>query len=621
MISNSDSNRPSQWEQRFKVSQIFTSQIAKQNHERGLVSSNQGEFIQWFTWGIPSGSLTQVTDTAGGHANPVTLSVDGRFGYTLRDFSGNETGHYVQIDLEAGLKQTPTDLTPSLPNYSSFGFALSGDGSTLGFIAVYNNTFHLYTATIGTDGAVRTPTLVTRAADHTLRGIQLSYDGEVAYVGSNRASGTLDFGLAAIETKTGREIGYLWDGPGQNMGGIKPSPGKGQPELLAKTTKGGTESLLIWAPHSGERKDLQIEGISGSIQASDWSSDGTRLLCFAINQAEKSLFIYHLKNKLKNKEITPLQTPAGISQQEFFSPDGTKIHIHHEAAATPIEILAFDGHTGVRLPSPFPAAQPPAGRPFQSFQFSSTNDQMIQGWLGRPDPEIWGEGPYPVILNTHGGPQAVQTNRYMPDAQVWMECGYLYVTINYHGSTTFGKAFEASIWGNPGDLEVEDIVSARSWLIEQGIGDESNFFLEGRSYGGYLTLQTMGKYPGLWAGGMATVAIADWAIQYEDTAETLRAYQTGLLGGTPTEVPEQYAKSSPITYAERIDAPILIIQGRHDSRTPARPVELYEQKLKGLGKEIEVVWYETGHAGAKTSTATAIYHMELRLGFAERTRR
>ena len=603
-----------EWQARFQVTQIYTSQIAKQNPERGLVSSNQGEFIQWFAWDVPSGRLAQVTDTAGGHANPVTLSVDGRFGYTLRDFSGNETGHYVQLNLAAQTDQRPIDLTPALPNYSSFGFTLSGDGSTLGFIAVYHNTFHLYTAAIGPDGAIGNPTLVTSAADHTLRGIQLSYSGEIAYVGSNRASGTLDFGIAAFETETGREIAYLWDGPGQNMTGIKPSPGADQPQLLAKTTKGGTESLLLWNPHSDAREDLQFEGIAGSVQASDWSADGKRLLCFGINQAEKSLFIYHLENKV----MTPIQTPAGISQQEFFAPDGTKIYLHHEAAAKPIEILAFDGHTGASLPPLFPPAEIPAGRPFEPFHFSSTNDQTIQGWLGRPDPALWGKGPYPVILNTHGGPQAVQTNRYMPDAQAWMDHGYAFVSINYHGSTTFGKAFEASIWGNPGELEVEDIVAARRWLIEQGIGDEATFFLEGRSYGGYLTLQTMGKYPGLWAGGMATVAIADWAIQYEDTAETLRAYQVGLLGGTPSDVPEQYAKSSPITYAERVDAPVLIIQGRHDSRTPARPVELYEEKLKGLGKEIEVVWYETGHAGAKTSTATAIYHMELRLAFAER---
>jgi len=94
---------------------------------------------------------------------------------------------------------------------------------------------------------------------------------------------------------------------------------------------------------------------------------------------------------------------------------------------------------------------------------------------------------------------------------------------------------------------------------------------------------------------MADVAIADWTVMYEDQSESLRAYQRMLFRGTPDETPEQHVKSSPITYAERINAPVLVTQGSNDTRCPAKQMKLYEEKLRSLGKEIEVVWFEAGH--------------------------
>jgi dipeptidyl aminopeptidase/acylaminoacyl peptidase len=212
----------------------------------------------------------------------------------------------------------------------------------------------------------------------------------------------------------------------------------------------------------------------------------------------------------------------------------------------------------------------------------------------------------------------VATESFSPGSQAWLDHGFAFLTINYRGSTTFGKAFEEQIWGDLGHWEVEDMVAARNWLVEQGIARPDEILLTGWSYGGYLTLMGLGKRPDLWAGGMAGIAIADWAIQYEDTADVLRGYQVALFGGTPEQKPELYAASSPISYAERVSAPVLIIQGRNDTRTPARPIEMYEAKLKALGKQIELHWFDTGHLGSFAQTELAIKHQEIMLRFAYR---
>ena len=81
---------------------------------------------------------------------------------------------------------------------------------------------------------------------------------------------------------------------------------------------------------------------------------------------------------------------------------------------------------------------------------------------------------------------------------------------------------------------------------------------------------------------------------------------------------EQYVESSPITYCERVTAPVLIIQGRNDSRCPHRQVELYEARMRELGKEIEIVWFEAGHAGPGANAELGIEFQARMLTFAHR---
>jgi len=205
---------------------------------------------------------------------------------------------------------------------------------------------------------------------------------------------------------------------------------------------------------------------------------------------------------------------------------------------------------------------------------------------------------------------------FFPASQMWIDHGFAYLTVNYHGSITFGREFQEKIWGHPGNWEIEDMVAARDWLVQQGIAHQRQIFLEGWSYGGYLTLLGLGKRPDLWAGGMAGIAVADWSMMYEDAADTLRGYQIALFGGSPEEKPEQYAASSPITYVEAVHAPMVILQGRNDTRTPARQAEVYEQRLRALGKQIEIHWFDAGHLGA--GVELDIQQHEIMLRFADR---
>jgi dipeptidyl aminopeptidase/acylaminoacyl peptidase len=88
-----------------------------------------------------------------------------------------------------------------------------------------------------------------------------------------------------------------------------------------------------------------------------------------------------------------------------------------------------------------------------------------------------------------------------------------------------------------------------------------------------------------------------------------------MMGGTPEEKPEQYAASSPITYAEQVAAPLLVIQGRNDLRCPPRQMERYAQKMQSLGKPFEIDWFDAGHGGLETEQFIAFQERMLHFAY------
>ncbi|HEV2579801.1 MAG TPA: prolyl oligopeptidase family serine peptidase, partial [Ktedonobacteraceae bacterium] len=108
------------------------------------------------------------------------------------------------------------------------------------------------------------------------------------------------------------------------------------------------------------------------------------------------------------------------------------------------------------------------------------------------------------------------------------------------------------------------------------------------------------------------------AMNYIDAAETLKKWIAALFKGTPEEKPEQYAVSSPISYVEYVSAPILIIQGLNDTRTPARQVRVYEKEMQKYGKLLEVHWFDAGHLAPFAQVEQAVVYQEHMLRFANR---
>ena len=594
-------NADAPWKQRFRAPAISWTARASLDPRRGLACTNKDGVFQLYAWQTETGHLTQLTDQSTGVVSGL-ISADGEHVYYLRDAGGDEIGHYVRLPYAGG---PAVDMTPDMPAYASHYITESRSGKAFGLTAAIDDGFQILLF----DNLPAAEPIFSRSYRSLSGGPFLSHDAELAVIATTEKTGVIEFALEAYDVISGAPIAELWDGEGSGIMSAGFSPWCGDLRFAGSSNICGYHRPFVWQPLTGERVDIMSEYFDGDVTVWDWSPDGKRLLLHQVHQALHGLYVYDIETD----QVRQLKVPPGSARIPGYFVDGGNIYLHWSDSATPPRLIEIDGTNGEYLRDAIDLGSAvPAGISPRSVTYNSGDGTPIQAWLSIPP----GDGPFPTIVHTHGGPSTVQTNTWSPNAQAWLDHGFAFFSLNYRGSTTFGYDFQHVIDGNLGDLEVEDVAAGVAWLIDNNIADPDAILKTGGSYGGYLTLQSLGKKPDLWAGGMGIVAIADWFLMYEDQAATLRGYQRGLFGGTPEEKPEAHRNASPITYAENFAADLLILQGANDTRCPARQMRVFEQKLKDLGKAIEVVWFDAGHGSR--AVEQNIEHQELMLRFVYR---
>ncbi|CAF0805107.1 unnamed protein product [Adineta steineri] len=604
-----DENAP--WKQRFRLS-LSRGYLARCNYERGLVVSNKSGIYQLYSWNVSNGELRQLTQHTTGKEKGM-ISSDGQSIYYLNDTQGDEIGHLICINTET---DEQIDITPDMKPYSIITMKTDYISKTLAYlISDKENGFQLFTRSM-ISTTFGPPNLIYQTSNFT-ENFAISYDGQLVVIETRDTEKGAGSNLVVFDTRNPKKhIGTLDDGMDVNIVPKQFASLSNDTRLLAKSNRSGIYRPFIWNVSTNERIDFASEqlGNEGDVTPLDWSSDGKLILLLHIHNATFQVYSYCIDDGILNK-LT--EQPSGVIFDAQFSPNGSII-VQWETSNMPLQTISLNGKTGafeqIMLKSLINDQIPPSHLR-RSVTFPSSDGQLIQGWLTLPVTND-NNGPLPTILDMHGGPEDVSPNRFGPQTEVWVDHGFAHLSINYRGSITFGRTFQHKIYSNIGYWEIEDVVAARTWLIEQGIAQANVIFLTGWSYGGYLTLLALGKHPNLWAGGMAGIAVVDWTIQYEDSAERLRGYQKTLFGGTPEEKPELYITASPITYVEQIIAPVLIIQACNDTRCPIRPMKNYEAKMHQYNKNCEIEWFDGGHS--LNNVEQTISHIERMLQWVQR---
>lgn len=213
------------------------------------------------------------------------------------------------------------------------------------------------------------------------------------------------------------------------------------------------------------------------------------------------------------------------------------------------------------------------------------------------------EKPCPVIVNFHGGPEGQSTPGFNRYAQLFVNAGFIFVEPNVRGSEGYGKTWLNADNGRDRlkvitDIEDASIYIRKNWQVN---GITPKIGILGGSYGGYAALMGMSKFAGSYDAGVSNVGISNLVTFLTNTAPYRRILRISEYGD-PVKDRQALIDLSPVTYSDRIKAPLLIIQGANDPRVPVGEAiqiqKLLEQKK--IPSQL-VIFPDEGHGSSKRS--------------------
>ena len=240
--------------------------------------------------------------------------------------------------------------------------------------------------------------------------------------------------------------------------------------------------------------------------------------------------------------------------------------------------------------------------PMKPIRFKSSDGLEIPAYLTLPK-GVEAKN-LPMVVVPHGGPWARDSWGYHSYAQFLANRGYAVLQPNFRASTGYGKKFLNAGNNEWGQKMQDDITWGVKYLIDQGIADPKRVGILGGSYGGYATLAGVTFTPDLYAAAVAIVAPSNLQTLLESVPPYWEAARTIFykrMGDPNTpEGLEQMKRQSPLTYADRIKTPLMVVQGANDPRVNKRESDQIVIALRDRGYAVEYILApDEGHGFAR----------------------
>ncbi len=225
---------------------------------------------------------------------------------------------------------------------------------------------------------------------------------------------------------------------------------------------------------------------------------------------------------------------------------------------------------------------------YPTFDKIDGKSRMIPAFVFRGQ----GQGPRPVVINAHGGPEFQYQPIFNSEFQYWaVEMGITVISPNVRGSTGYGRSFHQLDNGVKREDAVRDIGALLDWIGRQPDLDAKRVGIFGSSYGGYMVLGSLMNYSGRIRCGINVVGIADFVRFLEQTSEYRRDLRRAEYGDErDPQVRNVLEAISPLRHADRISAAIFVLHGEKDTRVPIREAQLFAAKMREMNRP---VWFAT----------------------------
>ncbi|WP_434629601.1 prolyl oligopeptidase family serine peptidase [Chromobacterium sp. CV08] len=242
-------------------------------------------------------------------------------------------------------------------------------------------------------------------------------------------------------------------------------------------------------------------------------------------------------------------------------------------------------------------------------RYQSRDGLTINGYLTLPRGKENAKD-LPVIVNPHGGPWARDSWRFNPEVQFFASRGWAVLQMNFRGSTGYGRRFwEASFkeWGGKMQDDVSDGVA---WLVGQGVADPKKVCIYGGSYGGYATLSGITKTPELYRCAVDYVGVSNLFTFMKTIPPYWKPFLDSMyeMVGDPEKDKALLRERSPVFHVDRIQAPLLVLQGAKDPRVNINESKQIVDALKKRGVDVEyIVKDNEGHGFHNEENRFAAY--------------
>jgi dipeptidyl aminopeptidase/acylaminoacyl peptidase len=296
----------------------------------------------------------------------------------------------------------------------------------------------------------------------------------------------------------------------------------------------------------------------------------------------------------------------GVAGGFRFSRDGRYLAFGFSSPLVPGDGWRYDTDTGelVRLTVSPCEVDPDTFVDAELVRFASFDGLEVPAFVFTPSE---GEGPFPVVVVIHGGPESQFRPSFAPLTQYLVAEGFAVVAPNVRGSTGYGRAYQRL-----DDVEkrldsVRDLEGLHDWLATQPHLDQDRAALYGGSYGGYMVLAGLAFQPERWAAGVDIVGMSNLVTFLENTAEWRRAFREREYGSLEHDR-ELLEAASPITHVTSMRAPLFIVHGANDPRVPLGEAEQIHEILTARGIRSELrVYDDEGHGLAKLANRIDCY--------------
>ena len=231
-------------------------------------------------------------------------------------------------------------------------------------------------------------------------------------------------------------------------------------------------------------------------------------------------------------------------------------------------------------------------------RYPSFDGVEVPAWLyvpqgGKPD------GTLPMIVHYHGGPESQSRPYVSPTVQFFVSRGYAVLQPNIRGSSGYGKKWLDADNGRNRQVSIRDAAAAAEWAKKSGWVHPRKLAAFGGSYGGYMTLCMAAFYPDYWAAAVDDVGMSNLVTFLKNTGAYRARSRMGEYGDLDGDA-EFLQSVSPLNFADRIQAPLMIVQGANDPRNPRTEAEQIVEAVKKKGGTVEYLLFpDEGHGIGK----------------------